>query len=148
MKNFNLFINHNLTMLAGFVFLLGGSLGTWGKLIDYNIYKNGFPIIAKVIEDPGDCNKISSRGGYCTLEYKNKKYVIKAGKKFCHLLSGKRTVQMLTDDKGEDMLFPDEFTYFEFSTGFIFIVIGIIIMIKYFIPLSKIKNPDGSEITK
>lgn len=138
MKNFKQFIAFNISTCCGFFFIIVGLLISWGNLIDYNIYKNGFPIMAKVLEAPTDCNKISSRGGYCTLEYQNRKYVIKAGNKFCYLVSGTRTVQMLTDDSGEDLLFPGEFTYFEFSTGFIFIAIGIIIVIKYFIPLSKI----------
>jgi hypothetical protein len=140
MKNFKLFINYNILTTAGFVFLFIGTMGTWGKLIDYNIYKNGRPILAKVLEAPTDCNKISSRGGYCTLEYQNRKYVIKAGNKFCYLVSGQKTVKMLTDEEGTDLSFPGEFTYFELFLGLLFLAIGLFCVIKYYKSLSKIKQ--------
>ena len=140
MKNVKLFFNYNSLTVAGFVVLFIGTMVTWGNLIDYNIYKNGFPVIAKVIEAPTDCNNISSRGGYCTLEYKNKKYVIKAGNKFCYLVSGQKTVEMHTDKEGTDLSFPSEFTYFEFYSGFLILAFGLFCIIKYYKPLSIIKQ--------
>ena len=140
MKDFKLFITYNILTAAGFVLLFIGTMATWGKLIDYNIYKNGFPIIAKVLEAPTDCNKISSRGGYCTLEYQNRKYVIKAGHKFCYLVSGQKTVKMLTDVDGTDLSFPSEFTYSELFLGFLFFIFGLFCVIKYYKSLSVIKQ--------
>ncbi len=61
----------------------------WGNLVDYDIHKNGFEITLNVIEAPKNCNNISSRRGFCKLEYNGKIYVERAGNKFCHLVSGK-----------------------------------------------------------
>jgi hypothetical protein len=121
-------------------FIIVGLLVSWGNLIDYSIYKNGFPIIAKVLEAPTDCNKISSRGGFCTLEYQNRKYVIRAGNKFCYLVSGQKTVEMLTDVDGTDLSFPGEFTYSELFLGFLFFIFGLFCVIKYYKSLSVIKQ--------
>ena len=117
-------------------------MGTWGNLIDYNIYKNGFLVNATVLEAPVSCENISFRGGFCTLEYKGNKYITRAGNKFCYLVSGQKSVQMITDTNATKLLFPNEFTYFEFSSGFVLMALALFIMIKKFVPLSKIKNPN------
>ncbi|MEY3499361.1 MAG: hypothetical protein RL308_1030, partial [Bacteroidota bacterium] len=44
-------------------------MGIWGNLIDYDIYRNGIEITANIIEAPENCENISSRGGFCKLEY-------------------------------------------------------------------------------
>jgi hypothetical protein len=140
MSNLKLLISYNLLPIGGLLLLFISIMGTWGNIIDYNIYKNGFLVNVKILEAPKDCEKISSRGGFCTLEYKGNKYIVRAGKKFCHLVSGQKTTQMLTDKNATKLVFPNEFTYFEFSSGFILMAIALIIIIKKFIPLSKINS--------
>lgn len=140
MSNLKLLISYNLLPIGGLFLLFISIMVTWGNMIDYNIYKNGFLVNANILEAPSNCEKISSRGGFCTLEYKGNKFITRAGQKFCYLVSGKKSVQMITDKNATKLLFPNEFTYFEFSSGFILMAIALIIMIKKFIPLSKIKS--------
>jgi hypothetical protein len=140
MSNLKLLISYNLLPVGGLFLLFISIMGTWGNVIDYNIYKNGFLINATVLEAPVSCENISSRGGFCTLEYKGNKYITRAGKNFCYLVSGQKSVQMITDKNATKLLFPNEFTYFEFSSGFILMAIALIIIIKKFIPLSKINS--------
>ena len=107
-------------------------MGIWGNLIDYDIYRNGIEITANVIEAPEDCENISSRGGFCKLEYNGKIYVERAGNKFCHLVSGKTKVKMLTNKNYSDLMFPDEFNDFEFASGFILLAFAIFLIIRNF----------------
>lgn len=129
MKNF---INNNLLLLGGIFVLFASSMVIWGNLIDYDIYRNGFEITANVVEAPENCENISSRGGYCKLEYKGKIYVEKAGNKFCDLVSGKKKVKMLTNENLSDLMFPGEFDSFEFSSGFILLAFSIFLIIRNF----------------
>jgi hypothetical protein len=140
MSNLKLLISYNLLPIGGLFLLFISIMGTWGNVIDYNVYKNGFLVNATVIEAPVSCENISSRGGFCTLEYNGNKYITRAGKKFCYLVSGQKSVQMITDKNATKLLFPNEFTYFEFSSGFILMAIALIIIVKKFIPLSKINS--------
>ena len=140
MSNLKLLISYNLLPIGGLFLLFISIMVTWGNLIDYNVYKNGFLVNATVIEAPVSCENISSRGGFCTLEYNGNKYITRAGKKFCYLVSGQKSVQMITDKNATKLLFPSEFTYFEFSSGFILMAIALIIIVKKFIPLSKINS--------
>lgn len=141
MKNIRLFINYNLLFIGGLFVLFISIMASWGNSIDYTIYKNGFLVNATVIEAPANCETIGSRGGFCTLEYNGKRYITRAGNKFCYLVSGQKSVQMIADKNATKLLFPNEFTYFEFSSGFILMAFAFFIMIKYFVPLSTIKNP-------
>lgn len=129
MKNF---INNNLLLIAGILMLFISCMGIWGNLIDYDIYRNGIEITANIIEAPENCENISSRGGFCKLEYNGKIYVERAGNKFCHLVSGKTEVKMLTNENFSDLIFPDEFNNFEFGSGFILLAFAIFLIIKNF----------------
>ncbi len=129
MKNF---INNNLLLCGGIVMLFISCMAIWGNLIDYDIYRNGIEITANVIEAPENCENISSRGGYCKLEYNGKIYVERAGNKFCHLVSGKTKVKMLTNENFSKLIFPDEFNDIEFASGFILLAFAIFLIIKNF----------------
>ncbi|WP_299187683.1 hypothetical protein [uncultured Aquimarina sp.] len=124
-----LFIS-NLLTLAGLLMLVISSFIIWGNLIDRDINENGIKIIAKIIESPLSCKKITKRGGYCKLVYNGKIYVEKAGKKFCHLVSGKKEVSMLTNKEGDKLLFPGQYDNFEFLSGFLLALISIGVIIK------------------
>ena len=101
MSNLKLLISYNLLPIGGLFLLFISIMVTWGNVIDYNVYKNGFLINATVLEAPVSCENISSRGGFCTLEYKGNKYITRAGKKFCYLVSGQKSVQMITDENSK-----------------------------------------------
>ena len=108
-------ITNNLLALGGFVMLFISCMVIWGNLIDYDVYKNGFEITVNVIEAPENCDNISSRGGFCKLEYNGKIYIEKAGNKFCYLVSGKKQVKMLTNKNLSALIFPGDFNDFEFA---------------------------------
>ncbi len=129
MKNF---ISNNLLLFGGIVMLFISCMAIWGNLIDYDIYRNGIEITANIIEAPENCENISSRGGFCKLEYNGKIYVERAGNKFCHLVSGKTEVKMLTNQNYSDLIVPDEFNNFEFASGFILLAFAIFLIIKNF----------------
>jgi len=139
MSDLKLLLSFNLLPIGGLFLFFISFMVVWGNLIDYNIYKNGFPVKAVVVEAPVSCENISSRGGFCTLEYKGNKYITRAGNKFCYLVSGQKSVQMITDKNAIKLLFPDEFTYFEFLSGFILMAFALYVIISKFVPLSKIK---------
>lgn len=126
------FITNNLLLFGGLLMMFISCMVIWGILIDYDIYKNGFEITANVIEAPENCENIPSRGGYCKLEYNGKIYVERAGNKFCHLVSGKKQVKMLTNEKLSALIFPDEFNDFEFVSGFILFAFAIFVISKNF----------------
>ncbi|TKC00882.1 hypothetical protein [Pedobacter cryophilus] len=130
MKNF---INKNLLLLGGILMLFISCMAIWGNLVDYDIYRNGFEITANVIEAPENCDDISSRGGFCKLEYNGKIYVEKAGNKFCHLVSGKNKVKMLTNKNFSELIFPNEFNDFEFASGFLLLAFALFLIIKNFV---------------
>jgi len=132
MSSFSQFISKNILGIGGLILLFISVMIIWGNLIDYNIFKNGFEVNAKVVEAPENCLNISSRGGFCKLQYNNKMYVVKAGKKFCHLVSQKNEVKMLTDENLSQLLFPGEFNDFEFASGFILFTLATFIIFKNF----------------
>lgn len=125
-------ITNNLLALGGFIMLFISCMVIWGNLIDYDIHKNGFEITVNVIEAPENCYNISSREGFCKLEYNGKIYIEKAGNKFCYLVSGKKKVKMLTNKNLSDLIFPGEFNDFEFLSGFILLAFAIFLLIKNF----------------
>lgn len=132
-------LSFNLLPIGGLFLFFISFMVVWGNLIDYNVYENGFLVNVTVLEAPVSCDNISSRGGFCTLEYRGNKYITRAGNKFCHLVSGQKSVQMITDKKATKLLFPDEFTYFEFLSGFVLMAFALYVIITKFVPLSKIK---------
>lgn len=139
-SDLKLLLSFNLLPIGGLFLFFISFMGVWGNLIDYNIYINGFFVNATILEAPVTCENISSRGGFCTLEYKGNKYITRAGNKFCHLVSGQNSVQMITDRNAAKLLFPNEFTYFEFLSGFVLLAFALYVIISKFIPLSKIKE--------
>ena len=132
MSNLKLYISQNILAIGGLILLFISLMIIWGNLTDYNIIKKGFEVTANVIEAPSDCKNVSSRGGFCKLEYKNKIYVVKAGKKFCHLVSQQKNVEMLTNQDGSKLLFHDEFNDFEFASGFIVFALAMFFILKNF----------------
>ncbi|RXR18889.1 hypothetical protein [Flavobacterium stagni] len=127
MKNL---IYNNLLFIAGLILLFISSMVIWGNLVDYDIYKNGFEITVNVIDAPENCDNVSSRGGFCKLEYNGKVYVVRAGNKYCSLVSGQSKVKMLTDKSATKLQFPEEFNSFEYYSGFILLAFSIYVIVK------------------
>jgi hypothetical protein len=86
-------------------------------------------VFVNVVEAPKDCSKITSKGGYCTLEYNGKLYTKRAGNKFCYLVSNRETVKMLISGNSERLLFLDEYDSTDYLFGFIIMFLSIIFII-------------------
>lgn len=82
-------------------------------------------IEATILEAPYDCSNISSRAGFCKLKYNDKVFVKRAGNKFCHLVTGKEKVKMLTNKDGDVLLFPNEFSFNDIVLAFLLCLLSI-----------------------
>ena len=129
LKNFNW---NRLLSILGFLVFLISLIILWNAFRDREINENSVKITVEVIEYPSDCSKISTRGRYCKLKYKGKVYVKRAGNKFCNLVSGKDTIVVLTNKNEDKLLFIDEYESNQFMSGFIIMIVSIIIIIKGF----------------
>ncbi|CAA0241868.1 hypothetical protein [Tenacibaculum maritimum] len=127
-KNFNW--NILLAFSGGLIFLIS-IVGLWTTYNKKVINENGIKVIANIIESPINCLNIKSRkDGYCKLEWKGKVYVKRAGKKFCHLVSGKKKIEMLTDAENEKLIFVDEYDSSQFGYSFMLMLISFIVIYK------------------
>ncbi|MGS2764551.1 hypothetical protein [Sinomicrobium sp. M5D2P9] len=89
-------------------------------------------VSVEIVEAPNKCSNIGKRGGYCTLKYNSKTFVKRAGNKFCHLVSGKMNLKMLTNKERNTFIFVGEYESAQFLYGGFLFMIGLIIMIKIF----------------
>ena len=92
--------------------------------------KNNKVVTAKVIEAPDSCKNITKRGGYCKLLYREKIFVIKAGKKFCHLVSNREYVKMLTNEENDELIFPNKYKPIDFLFSLILFLLGVYTIVK------------------
>ncbi len=118
----------NLLILGGVFIIIISSIIIWKNFVKKEIYDEGSKVEVTVLEAPSSCKNITKRRGYCKLQYNGKVYVKRAGNKFCHLVSGKKNVTMLTN--GEEIIFLQEYSGEPFVYGLILVAIGIIIIIK------------------
>lgn len=119
--------NHLLFILGLLIFFISliGFYGTYEKMI---VHEKQLKVYAKVVEAPEDCDLVTSRGGYCKLEYNGKIHVEKAGIKFCELVSNKDEVLMLTNKNGEKLYFIGSYKvedYFYVAVIFLLSIIAI-----------------------
>lgn len=121
------FLRNLLTLVGAFIILIS-SVIIWKNFIKKSIHDKGRKVEVIVLEAPSSCENITKRGGYCKLEYNGRVHVKRAGNKFCHLVSGKENVTMLTN--GKEVIFLQEYSGAPFVYGLILVVIGIIVMIK------------------
>ena len=99
-----------------------------------SINENGEQVLATIKEAPLNCKKINSRTGYCKLEFEGKIYIKRAGKKFCHLVSNRKVVKVLTDENRTNLLFPEEYESSQFTVAFIMMFISLLIIFKGLFP--------------
>ncbi|CAA0144665.1 hypothetical protein R5N98_03085 [Tenacibaculum maritimum] len=113
-----------LLLLFSLVFLVISFIVLYGVYEKMKITNRGETIMVKIKEAPENCSSISSNNdGYCKLEYEDKTYVIRAGKKFCPLVSGKKKVEMLTNENKSRVIFLGEYNSSQYGSGlFIFLV--------------------------
>lgn len=120
-----------LGIFGGFILIISFIIlyGTYEKM---KITERGEIITVSIREAPKDCSKIDSNTGYCKLEYKGKVYTTRAGKKFCHLVSGKNEIDVLTNQSKDKFLFIDEYDSSQYANGIIMVFISLIIIYKGF----------------
>ena len=96
------------------------------------IQEKNIEVIAKVIEAPISCKDLGRRPPYSKIEYNNQLFIKKTGNQFCHLVSKREFVVMLTNEKGDELLFPNEYDPIQFVYGVALLLIAISISIKKF----------------
>lgn len=120
-------INSNKLLLFLSFLVLGISLivfwGTYEKMI---VQEDQIKVYAKVIEAPEDCSLVTSRGGYCKLEYNGKIHVEKAGIKYCDLVSNKDRVLMLTNETRDKLFFIGSYKVEDYFYGLLLFILSII----------------------
>lgn len=129
LKNFNW---NRLLSILGFIVFFISLIILSNAFKQREMNENPIKVTVEIIESPSDCSKITTRGGYCKLKYKGKVYVKRAGNKFCHLVSGKDTVVVLTNKSQDKLLFVDEYDSNQFIYGIFIMIVSIVIVIKGF----------------
>ena len=96
------------------------------------ITEENLEVIAKIIEAPSSCKNLGRRPPYSKIEYNDQIFIKKTGNEFCHLVSKKDSVKMLTNKKGDELLFPNEYNPTQFVYGSLLLLTAIIITVKKF----------------
>ncbi|UOY08890.1 hypothetical protein L0P88_10125 [Muricauda sp. SCSIO 64092] len=89
-------------------------------------------VFAKIIEAPSSCKNLGRRPPYSKIEYNNQIFIKKTGNQFCHLVSKKESVRMLTNEEGDKLLFPNEYDSTEFVYASLLLLIAVVITIRKF----------------
>jgi len=114
---------HLITGLLVVIISLLSFFDTWNAM---KIIDKGKKVEAIVVESPTNCNNITSRNGFCKLKYNQKLYNKRTkGEKYCNLVSGKKTVSMLTDEDESKLLFPGEYNPAIFIYSFVMLLLSV-----------------------
>lgn len=89
---------------------------------------------ATIIESPKSCKNIGRRPPVSKIQYKGKIFIKKTGNKFCSQVVNKNKINMLSNEKGDILLFPNEYDSMQFVYGVILFGVSILITIKKFRP--------------
>lgn len=115
-----------LLLLFSLVFLVISFIVLHGIYEKIKITNRGETIIVKVIEAPENCLNINSnKDSYCKLQYEDKIYVLRAGKKICPLVSGKEEVKMLTNESKSKVVFFGEYNSGQYGSGFFILIVAL-----------------------
>ncbi len=112
----------------------------WGTFKKKSAVENQIKVIAKVIEAPEDCKEVTSRGGYCKLEYNGIIHVKKAGNKFCYMVSNKKTVEVYTNKEKDEIFFIGSYESSDFFFSFAILALAILAITKGLKTKQKIKD--------
>lgn len=106
-------------------------------LISYIILRNGYldkkiternkVVTVKVI----DCSNSGNNSSFFKFEFNNKTFVKRTKSSYCQKISGKKEIEMLTNEDNDRFIFSDEYkTDNDYTFGFLMSIIGIIIIYK------------------
>lgn len=121
--NIIFFIGVTLMVVISFVIILK----TFEKKI---ITDNDIQVTAEVIEAPSSCKDLGRRPPYSKIKFNNKVFVKKTGNKFCHFVSQKKQVTMLTNENKDELIFLNEYDPMQFTYAVLILIIAVIISIK------------------
>ncbi|QVY66902.1 hypothetical protein [Polaribacter sp. Q13] len=126
-KNFNW---NRLLSILGLIILVFSIIGVIETFKKKKVSELDLKVEAIILEAPEDCSTITTRSGYCTLEYNGNTYIKRAGNKYCHLVSGKETVAVLTNQNHDDIYFIGEYNQSDFISLIILLALAILSIIK------------------
>lgn len=103
-------------------------MSAWRTNVDREIVENGFEVVAEVVyKTPEDCSNFNRRASYCELKYNNKVFNKRIlDRKYCYLLTGKKKIKVLTNEKNTDLLFMDEYNRGDFGYSILFLILAIL----------------------
>ena len=110
------------------LFVLSFGILIISLIIVYNVYnkmkidQRNEIVIAKVTKSPVDCNQSNL---YCNLQYNDKVYVLKTGKKFCNEVINKGEVSVLISKDKSRLIFIGEYSEDEYYSGIILFVFSL-----------------------
>ena len=111
-----------------------GILKTYEKK---TIKDRGEQVLAEVIEAPNSCENLGRRPPYSKIKYNENVFIKRTDLEYCHFVSGKSTVLMLTNEQGDELIFLNEYDPMDFAfSGGIFLI-ALLISFKYFAPKKK-----------
>ncbi|MFH4968743.1 hypothetical protein V8G61_11125 [Gaetbulibacter sp. M240] len=127
-----------LSFIIKYGLLIGG---LFMLLISLIIINNGFKkkqitkenkiVTVKVIESPTDCDNLGRRRDYCKLKFNGQIFVKNVNRIFCELVVGKKEIKMLTNEKKDELVFPNEYENSkDFLYGILLVLFAIVISYK------------------
>lgn len=116
-----------------------GAMLIWQTDQERKITELNIIVTVQIIEAPLSCKEVTTRGGYCKLKYNEEIFGKKAGIKFCPLLEGKTDVNMLSNEEGTKLLFPEEYQSQDYIFATLLCLISVIIFLQG-LKLPKIKQ--------
>ncbi|GAA4276819.1 hypothetical protein GCM10022259_15430 [Aquimarina mytili] len=103
------------------------------------ISEKGIEVVAEVITAPNTCDNYRRRPPYSKIKFNNKIFIKKIEKDYCHWVSQKKTVKMLTNEKKNTLIFVNEYDPNQFVFGVLLMIIGIVISVKKLYDMRKSK---------
>lgn len=100
---------------------------TWEKKL---IQDKGIKVTAQVIEAPKKCENQGRRPPYSKIKHNGKIFVKKLSGNLCYLVVNKENVSMITNKKGDILLFENEYDPMQFVYGFFMIIMCIAMVIR------------------
>lgn len=114
---------------ASFIVIWIGMTGVYFNFEKKQGYANSIEVYASAIEEPNNCESLSSRNSYVTLEYEKKEYIKKVGPSYCDNL-GESQIKVRFDKKSDTLFFIGETFDDDIAVSFVLLIIGIIIAFK------------------
>ena len=126
--------------IGGVILMVAVSISVMFKTYEKKTIKErGEQVLAEVIEAPDSCKNLGRRPPSSKIRYNDKIFIKRTDFEYCHFVSGKNSVIMLTNENGDELIFLNEYDPMDFAfSGGIFLI-ALLISFKYFAPNKKDK---------